>query len=81
MFVPKELVEAPMWAIDMYNALPVLASYDDISAQTHIATGTIANKCSAGKGPRGGLILGKKKVFPRIEVVLWLLQLALEDKC
>ncbi len=77
--LPFELQEAPDWVVDIYHSLPALASYKDISAQTQLAKGTIANKCSRKEGPSGGMTVGKKRVFPRLSVALWAWQLVTTD--
>lgn len=72
-YVPQEIISAPEWAQDIYHRLPCLATYDDISNCTQMNRGTIANFHSEGKGPLGSILLGKKRVFPRLEVVKWML--------
>ncbi len=74
--IPSAIADAPEWAQDVFQSLPCLASYDDIGRASRMNRGTIANLYSNGRGPNGSLLLGKKRVFPRLEVCKWLMDLA-----
>ncbi len=74
--IPTELADAPEWAQDIFQNLPCLASYDDIGRVSRMNRGTIANFHSEKRGPQGSVLLGKKRVFPRLEVCKWLMEMA-----
>lgn len=74
--IPTDIADAPTWAQDVFQSLPCLASYDDIGRASRMNRGTIANFHSEGRGPKGSVLLGKKRVFPRLEVCKWLMEMA-----
>lgn len=74
--IPTELEAAPAWAHDAYHNAPVLLGYDDIAAISRMSRGSIANLHSEGQGPQNGLLMGRKRVFPRLDAILWLVTFA-----
>lgn len=73
---PQEITVSPVWVQDVYQQLPALAGYDAISAVSGMHRGSIANFHSEGNGPKGGMLIGRKRVFPRLEVCKWLMEMA-----
>ncbi len=78
--LPCELESAPQWAIDVFQNLQPLAGYDDVAPLVRMSRGSIANLLSQGRGPDGGVLIGRKRVFPRLNVVLWLLDMAAQKE-
>ncbi len=74
--LPEELEHAPQWAQDIYRTLPCMASYEDVAAVARMARGTVANLCSDSKGPQDPEFFLKRKLFPRLNVTLWLIERA-----
>lgn len=74
--LPTELEAAPAWALDAYYNAPTLLGYDDLSSISRMSRGSIANLVSEGKGPKNGLLMGKKRLFPRVDAILWLVDFA-----
>lgn len=73
---PQEILNSAEWVQDIYRQLPPLAGYDAIGAVSGMHRGSIANFHSAGCGPASGMLIGKKRVFPRLEVCKWLIEMA-----
>ncbi len=74
--LPEELLHAPQWAQDIYRCLPCMAAYEDIAAVARMARGTVANLCCDSKGPTEYEFFQKRKLFPRLVVTLWLIEMA-----
>ncbi len=70
--IPEELQTLPPWTHDLYIGSPKLWSYDDFGSTMKRNRGSIVNDVSAGRGPSNGFLLGKKRVFPRLDAVLWI---------
>ncbi len=74
--LPTELEAAPEWVHDVYRNLPPLASFYDLAPLVGVARGTMSNMLSDGRGTTGGLIVGRKRSFPRLNLALWLMDVA-----
>ncbi len=72
--LPPELEHAPVWAVEVYQQLPPLVSYEVLAPYAYVTPKSLANIYSQGKGPKGGRLMGKVKVFPRLEATLWLMK-------
>jgi hypothetical protein len=59
---------------ELLATLPAICTRRAAAATGLVAAGTLANADSAGKGPRGRVRLNKKTVYPRAELVAWLLE-------
>lgn len=71
--IPQEILDGPSWMLDVYASLPHFCSYDDIARVTNMNRGSIANFHSEGRGPRESLLIGKKRCFPRLAVINWIM--------
>ncbi len=60
------------WTDEIAKTLPPLCSYKDIAQITQMNPGSIANLHTAGKAPQGSVLIGRKRLFPRGEVLSWL---------
>lgn len=78
--LPPELVSAPLWAQDLYENSPPLVDYWHIAKASCMSKGSVANLHSEGNGPQNGIILGRKRVFPRLDAILWLVGYAKQHK-
>lgn len=74
--LPLELTDAPQWVADVFHNLPPLASFYDVAPLVGMSRGSLSNMLSEGRGPDGGMIVGRKRVFPRLSVVQWLMSTA-----
>ncbi len=61
------------WIDDVVNELPALVDYATIAKTLHMSKGGVANLCSAGRGIEGGIIIAKKRLFPKQAVIDWIL--------
>ncbi len=68
----SKLKNAPFWVRDLYENLKPLVTYKEIANHSSYKRNTLANLSSQGLGPDGGFLLKRKKVYPRLNVVLWL---------
>lgn len=71
--IPQEILDGPSWMLDIYTRLPYFCSYDDVAAVTGMNRGSVANYHSEGRGPKGSLLVGKRRCFPRLEVIKWIM--------
>ncbi len=68
--------ELPQWLQTVSDALPPLVDYLTIANLCSMNKGSLCNLVSEGKGPRGGVIIAKRKVYPKAEVVSWIAERA-----
>ncbi len=63
----------PSWLEDVAAELAALNDYRTVARVCGMAKGSLANLCSVGAGPSGAVVIGKKKLFPKREVLAWML--------
>lgn len=63
----------PSWLEDVAAELSALNDYRAVARICGMAKGSLCNLCSEGAGPSGAVIIAKKKMFPKREVLAWML--------
>ncbi len=63
----------PSWLEDVAAELAPLNDYKRVAQLCGMAKGSLANLCSEGAGPQGAVIIAKRKLFPKREVLAWML--------
>lgn len=76
----EQLQTAPEWVHDVYRNAPALLGYDDIAKTVGLARGSIANWQSEGRAPANGVMIGRRRMFPRLDVCLWLIDRAAQNE-
>lgn len=66
----------PQWLEDVAAELTALNDYGVSARACGMAKGSFANICSEGAGPRGAIIIGRKKLFPKRELLKWMFERA-----
>lgn len=74
------LQAAPEWVQDVYRNSPALLGYDDIAKAVGLSRGSNANWQSEGRGPANGIMIGRRRVFPRLDVCRWLIERAAQNE-
>ncbi len=66
----------PQWLADVAAELSALNDYKTVARVCGMAKGSLANLCADGMGPQGAVTIAKKKMFPKREVLAWMLSRA-----